>query len=314
MIAYIFRRVLFFGLTLLLTSLLIFAAVRLLPGDVETAVLGRGAEPAARAALRQELGLDLPFFVQYANWLGGFLRGDWGNSYALKMPIMPLVMERLGNSLRLAFVAMLIAIPPAVLLGLLAGLSEGKPFDNAFNLISLILVGIPEFVMGIILINVVALEWRLLPPSASVAPDASFGEALPRLILPSLTAAAVLLAYIGRLTRVGVIAELRRTYVRTAVLKGLRWRQVVFKHVLRNALLPTITVIAISIGWLISGLVVIENVFAYPGLGRLMVFAIQQRDLPLILGGVMISVTVFALANLIADLLYAALNPRIRLS
>jgi len=314
MIGYLIRRVLFFGLTLLLTSLLIFAAVRLLPGDVESAVLGRGAEPAARAALREELGLDLPFFVQYANWLSGFLRGDWGNSYALKLPIRPLVMERLGNSLRLALIAMLVAIPPSVLLGLLAGLNEGKPFDTAFSLISLILVGIPEFVMGIILINVVALEWKLLPSSASVPPDASFGEALPRLILPSLTAAAVLLAYIGRLTRVGVIAEMRRTYVRTAVLKGLSWRQVVFKHVLRNALLPTITVIAISLGWLISGLVVIEQVFAYPGLGRLMVFAIQQRDLPLILGGVMIAVTVFALANLVADLLYAALNPRIRLS
>jgi peptide/nickel transport system permease protein len=313
MTAYLIRRVLFFGLTLLLTSLIVFAAVRLLPGDVETAVLGRGAEPAARAALREELGLDLPFFMQYGNWLGGFLSGDWGKSYAMRLPIMPLVMERLGNSLRLALIAMLIAVPPSVLLGLFAGLNEGKPFDTIFSLGSLILVGIPEFVMGILLINVVALGWGILPPSASVPPDASFGEALPRLILPSLTAAAVLLAYIGRLTRVGVIAEMRRTYVRTAVLKGLRWRQVIFKHVLRNALLPTITVIAISLGWLISGLVVIENVFAYPGLGRLMVFAIQQRDLPLILGGVMIAVTVFALANLIADLLYAALNPRIRL-
>ncbi len=313
MTAYLIRRILFFGLTLLLTSLIVFAAVRLLPGDVETAVLGRGAEPAARAALREELGLDLPFLMQYGNWLGGFLSGDWGKSYAMKLPIMPLVMERLGNSLRLALIAMLIAVPPSVLLGLFAGLNEGKPFDTIFSLGSLILVGIPEFVMGILLINVVALGWGILPPSASVPPDASFGEALPRLILPSLTAAAVLLAYIGRLTRVGVIAEMRRTYVRTAVLKGLRWRQVIFKHVLRNALLPTITVIAISLGWLISGLVVIENVFAYPGLGRLMVFAIQQRDLPLILGGVMIAVTVFALANLIADLLYAALNPRIRL-
>ncbi len=313
MTAYLIRRILFFGLTLLLTSLIVFAAVRLLPGDVETAVLGRGAEPAARAALREELGLDLPFLMQYGNWLGGFLSGDWGKSYAMKLPIMPLVMERLGNSLRLALIAMLIAVPPSVLLGLFAGLNEGKPFDTIFSLGSLILVGIPEFVMGILLINVVALGWGILPPSASVPPDASFGEALPRLILPSLTAAAVLLAYIGRLTRVGVIAEMRRTYVRTAVLKGLRWRQVIFKHVLRNALLPTITVIAISLGWLISGLVVIENVFAYPGLGRLMVFAIQQRDLPLTLGGVMIAVTVFALANLIADLLYAALNPRIRL-
>jgi peptide/nickel transport system permease protein len=313
MTPFLLRRLAFFALTLFLTSIMVFAAARLLPGDVARAILGRDAGEAAVENLRRELGLDQPFFMQYANWLAGFVRGDWGDSFSQRQPIMPLVMQRLGNSLRLALVAMLIAIPPAVILGLLAGLNENKPFDTLFSLGSLILVGIPEFIVGIILINVVALGWKWLPASASIPPDTPFWEALPRLILPSLTVAAVLLAYIGRLVRVGVINELQKPYVRTATLKGLSYWQVVFGHVLRNALLPAITVIAISLGWLVSGLVVIENVFSYPGLGRLMVFAINNRDLPLIQAGVMISVTVFAGANLIADLLYAALNPRIRL-
>jgi peptide/nickel transport system permease protein len=313
MTAFLLRRFAFFALTLFLTSIMVFAAARLLPGDVARAILGRDAGEAAVENLRRELGLDQPFFMQYANWLAGFVRGDWGDSFSQRQPIMPLVMQRLGNSLRLALVAMLIAIPPAVILGLLAGLNENKPFDTLFSLGSLILVGIPEFIVGIILINVVALGWKWFPASASIPPDTPFIDALPRLILPSLTVAAVLLAYIGRLVRVGVINELQKPYVRTATLKGLSYWQVVFGHVLRNALLPAITVIAISLGWLVSGLVVIENVFSYPGLGRLMVFAINNRDLPLIQAGVMISVTVFAGANLIADLLYAALNPRIRL-
>jgi peptide/nickel transport system permease protein len=313
MTSYIVRRIGFFFLTLLLTSIIIFTATYLLPGDVAGAILGRDASPQARENLRRELGLDQPFILQYVHWLTKFAQGDWGTSYVMKGPIQPLVFQRLGNSLRLALIAMLFSIPPSIILGMLAGLNENKPFDVIFSVGSLILVGLPEFVTGIILINVVALQWKLFPSSSAVSPDATFGEALPSLILPSITAAAVLLAYIGRLTRIGVITELRRPYVRTAMLKGLPYWQVVFKHVLRNALLPTITVIAISLGWLISGLVVIENVFAYPGLGRLMVFAIDKRDLPLIQAGVMLSVMVFAFANLLADLLYSYLNPRIRL-
>ena len=313
MISFLVRRFGYFLLTLWLASIMIFAATSLLPGDVAGVILGREATPEARENLRRELGLDQPFVTQYANWLSRFIQGDWGLSYNLRTPIEPLVMQRLGNSLRLASIAVLIAVLPAILLGVLAGLRENRPFDAIFSVGSLILVGLPEFVTGIILINVVALQWRLLPASSAVSPDASFAEALPSLILPSITAATVLLAYIGRLTRIGVISELKKPYVRTATLKGLPYRQIIFKHVLRNALLPTVTVIAISLGWLISGLVVIENVFSYPGLGRLMVYAIDNRDLPLIQAGAMISVAVFALANFLADLVYSLLNPRIRL-
>jgi peptide/nickel transport system permease protein len=175
-------------------------------------------------------------------------------------------------------------------------------------------VGLPEFVTGLVLIQIFSRWLGWLPANSSVRPGATIVEMLPMLILPALTATLVLLAYIIRLTRAGVLEELNRPYVRTATLKGLPRRVVIFKHVLRNALLPTITVIAISFGWLISGLIVIENVFNYPGLGRMLVFAIDRRDLPLMQAITMITVIGFALANLVADLVYAWLNPRIRLS
>jgi peptide/nickel transport system permease protein len=204
-------------------------------------------------------------------------------------------------------------VPLAVLLGVVAGLNEDKAADNLISIASLSVVGLPEFVTGVILIEILAFRLEWLPANSSIQADATFREALPMLILPALTATLVLLAYIARLTRAGVVEELKRPYVRTAVLKGLPRRTVVFKHVLRNALLPTITVIAISFGWLISGLIVIENVFNYPGLGRLLIFAIDRRDLPLLQAITMVTVLAFALANLAADLLYAWLNPRIRL-
>jgi peptide/nickel transport system permease protein len=226
-------------------------------------------------------------------------------------------MERTIHSLWLALVALVISVPLAVILGVIAGLNENKPVDSAISVSSLAVVGLPEFVTGIVLIQIFSFwprqhGWPALPANSSIPPDATFLEALPMLILPALTAMLVLLAYIARLTRAGVIEELKRPYVRTADLKGIPRRAVVIRHVLRNALLPTITVIAISVGWLISGLVVIENVFNYPGLGRLLIFAIDRRDLPLIQAVVMITVLGFALANLLADLLYALLNPRIR--
>jgi peptide/nickel transport system permease protein len=313
MTRYLFRRLAFLGLTLLLTSLLVFGITQLLPGDVARVILGREASEAALQALRVELRLDQPLPVQYANWLGGFLTGDWGASYSTGLPIRPLVLERLGNSLMLALLTMAIAVPLSVGLGIVAALKQDRAADNAISVGSLAVVGLPEFITGLVLIQVLALRFHLFPANSSIRPGAGFGEALPYLVLPALTATLVLLAYIARLTRAGVIEELKKDYVRTATLKGLSRRAVVVRHVLRNALLPTITVVAISFGWLISGLIVIENVFNYPGLGRLMTFAIDRRDLPLMQAITMLTVLGFALANLGADLLYAYLNPRIRL-
>jgi peptide/nickel transport system permease protein len=313
MALYVLRRLGFLILTLLLTSLIIFMVTQWLPGDVARVILGREAGEEALEELRRELGLNDPLPVQYVRWLGDFVTGDWGRSFSTESAVRPLVMGRLGNSLQLAAVILVISVPSAILLGVIAGLNEGSLIDNMISISALSVVGLPEFVTGLILIQIFAFELDLLPASSSIAPADSFLEILPRLILPALTATLVLLAYIARLTRAGVIEELKEPYVRTANLKGLPYRTVVLKHVLRNALMPTITVIAISFGWLISGLVVVENVFNYPGLGRLLVFAIGRRDLPVIQAVTMITVFGFASANLVADLLYAYLNPRIRL-
>ncbi len=323
MFRHVSRRLLFLLLTILVTSIIIFAITQFLPGDPCRVILGREAGDNALANCQEDLGLNDPFPLQYLNWLGDFIQGDWGTSYSTQSAIRPLVLERLRNSMRLAMLTMLIAVPLAITLGVIAGLKEDKPVDHAISIGSLSLVGLPEFVTGLLLIQLFAFvinDWldsafgiRPFQANSSVPPGSSFFEALPALILPAITATLVLLAYIARLTRAGVAEELKRPYVRTATLKGLPRRVVVTKHVLRNALLPTITVIAISFGWLISGLIVIENVFNYPGLGRLMLFAIDRRDLPLMQAIAVVTVLAFALANLTADLLYAYLNPRIRL-
>ena len=313
MLRYLLRRLGLLVLTLLLTSLLIFIITRLLPGDVARVILGREAGEQELQTLRLELGLNNPAPVRYLRWLSDYATGDWGLSYSTKSEIRPLVMERLRNSLMLAALAALFAIPLAIGLGIIAGLNEHRWPDHVISIGSLVLVGLPEFVTGLALIQLFAFRWKILPANSSISPGASFSETLPMLVLPALTATLVLLAYFVRMARAGVIEELKKPYVRTADLKGLPRRTVIIKHILRNALLPTITVIAASIGWLIGGLIVIENVYNYPGLGRLLVFAIDRRDLPLIQAIAMIVVITFALANLGADLLYAVLNPRIRL-
>jgi peptide/nickel transport system permease protein len=307
------RRLVFLFLTILITSLIIFSVTQLLPGDVARVILGREAGEQALDALREELGLNEPAFVQYARWLGRFLTGDWGSSFSTKQPVLTVVIQRLRNSLMLSLVILLVSVPSAVLLGVLAGFNRDTWIDQTISIGSLAVVGLPEFVTGLVLIEVFAFQFKLFPANSSIRVTAGFWESLPMLILPAITATLVLLAYIARLTRAGVIEELQLPYVRTAILKGLSRRQVTFKHVLRNALMPTVTVIAISFGWMLSGLIVIENVFNYPGLGRMLVFAIDRRDLPLLQAIGMITVVGYSLANLLADIAYAWLNPRIRL-
>ena len=306
------RRLGFLVLTLLLTSVLIFSVTQFLPGDVARILMPRDASKDAIAAKREELGLNRSPIIQYGTWVAGFVTGDWGTSFAWDIPVRPRVIEALRNSLMLAAVALALAIPVSIGLGVWAGLSEHRLADHLISLFSLSLVGLPEFVTGVLLIEWLAHWLHWLPAISSIGPGATFVEAFPFLILPALTATFVLLAYIVRLTRAEVVEQLNRSYVRTAVLKGLPWPTVVFRHVLRNALLPTITVIAISIGWLIGGIIVIENVFNYPGLGRLLLSAIDNRDFPLIQAITMIVVFGVVLSNFTADLLYATFNPRIR--
>jgi len=314
MLRYLVRRILLLVVTLFLTSILVFGLTQLLPGDVARLILGRDASPAALENLREQLGLNDPVPTQYVHWLQGFVVGNWGKSFSGgNAPIRPLVLDRLGNSLRLAGLTLLISIPLSILLGVLAGLNENRLIDSIISVLTLSVVGLPEIVTGLILINVFALGLGWFPASSNIAPGATLGDWLKQLILPAITATFVLMAYVVRMTRAGVIDEMKKPYVRTAILKGLPQRQVIFKHVLRNALVPTITVIALSFGWLIGGLIVIENVFSYPGLGRLMTNAVQRKDIPQMQAAVMVIIFFFALANLVADLVYALLNPRIRL-
>lgn len=313
---FILRRLAFFVFTLFFTSALVFALTRVLPGDVARVILGREATEEQVAALRAELGLDQPLTRQYVDWVSDFVRGDWGRTFSgPRQDVRTIVLERLEKSAWLAGLTLALAVPFSIALGVVAGLTEGRLPDSLISILSLSVVSLPEFVTGLFLINVVARNTGLFPASSSgVGPETTFLEALPRLWLPAITATLVLVAYIARLTRAGVIEQLKQDYVRTAVLKGLPYRVVVVKHVLRNALLPTVTVIANSTGWLISGLVVIEFVYGYRGLGSLLIASIEDRNLPQIQAIVMITVGVILVANFTADMLYAALNPRISLS
>jgi peptide/nickel transport system permease protein len=309
----ILRRSLYLLLTLLVTSMLVFWLTQLLPGDVARLILGRDASAEAIQRFNEANGLNEPVINQYVNWLSGFVTGDWGNSYSGGgWAVQPVVLERLGNSLRLAGLVLLISLPVALVQGVLAALQEDRLVDSVLSVASLSVIGLPEFLTGIVLINVFALNLGWFSATSLVQPGYDIVDWLRVLILPALTASLVLIGYITRMTRAGMIDELKQAYVRTAILKGLPRRVVIVRHVLRNALLPTITVIAISVGWLIGGIVVVERVFSYPGLGSLLVEAVEQKNLPVLQASVMVVVFVFALTNLLADVLYGALNPRIR--
>lgn len=312
MIAYILRRLGMILLTMLVASIIIFFVTQLLPGDVARVMLGQFATDEAVANLREELGLNLPAGQQYLNWLRDFATGDWGNSLASRQPVRPIVVERLRNSAMLAGVALLLYVPLGILLGVIAALREDRLADQLISAVSMAFVGLPEFVTGLILIGLLAIYLDVLPANSSIQPGSSFFEALPYLILPALTVSLTSLGYVARMTRSSTIDVLRADYTRAADLKGLPRGQVLVKHVLRNSLLPTVTVVAMGIGWLIGGLIVTEQVFGYPGVGRLLIYSIQRRDLITIQAISMVIVAIYGLSNLAADILYGLLNPRIR--
>lgn len=311
---FLLRRVALLLVSILLSSVVVFGATQVLPGDVATMVLGRFASEEAKDQLREELGLNRPLLVQYGSWLGDFVRGDWGTSISTQSEVRPLVFERLVNSAKLALVAFLMYVPLGIVLGLIAAVKRGGVLDHVISIGSLAFIGLPEFVTGVVLISVFALGLKWFPASSAVAPGTGFWASLPQLILPAITVSLTSLAYVVRMTRSSTVENLEMDYVRTARLKGLSPGRVLFGHVLRNSLLPTVTVVAVGVGWLIGGLIVTESVFSYPGLGRLVLFGIQRRDLPLMQATTMVIVLIFGLSNLLADIIYAYLNPRIRYS
>jgi peptide/nickel transport system permease protein len=312
MAIYLFRRIGFIVLTLFLASIIIFAATQLLPGDVAQVMLGQFATPEAVANLRTQLGLNRPAYVQYFDWLRRFLSGDWGDSLVSRQPVRPLIMARIRNSAMLAAMALAFYVPVGILLGVIAALKREMPLDQLITGFSMAFVGLPEFVTGLLLISAFAFALAVLPANSSIAPNTSFREAFRFLVLPAVTVSLTSLGYVIRMTRASTIDVLKTDYVRAADLKGLPRGQVLGRHVLRNSLLPTVTVVAMGIGYLIGGLIVTESVYGYPGLGRLLVYGIQRRDVILIQACSMVVVSVYSVSNLIADILYSVLNPRIR--
>jgi peptide/nickel transport system permease protein len=312
MLRFFARRFAFMALTLVIVSAVIFAVTDMLPGDVAVMILGSEATDESLAALRTQLGLDRPAMARYVDWLTGAARGDFGESLRMRTEVGPLVLERLKNSLALAGIAFAVGVPLALALGIVAGLRKDRPVDKAITMTTLLGISVPEFVIGSVLIILFASIWPILPATSLIDPSANPLESVKYLILPAATLVLVTLAHTARMTRANVVRVLRTDYVRTATLKGMPRSRVVMRHVLPNALLPSITIIAINVGWMIGGLIVVETVFGYPGLGQLMIFAVTNRDVPLVQAVALLVATIYAVANLGADLLYAALNPRIR--
>ena len=299
--------------TLFLLSVLVFVGGQVLPGDVGRAILGPLADERAVDALRHELGVDRPLLVQYGEWIFNFIQGDMGTSYIFRAPVWPFIRDALANSLKLAAVAFVMVVPVAVLAGVIAALNANRPLDRFISIFGLSATVLPEFVSGIVLILVLSIWLRWMPLSATWPDGAGPLTQIYYLILPSLPLFLVLFGYIARMARAGTIEALDADYTRTAVLKGLAWPTVLRRHVLRNALLPTITVIATQTGYLIGGLVVVETLFRYQGIGALIFSAARAKDFPMLQAGVLTIGIVYTLAALAADLLYTVLNPRIRL-
>jgi peptide/nickel transport system permease protein len=300
------------AITLFLLSVLVFVGANLLPGNVARRKLGNLADQSAVDQLNHQLGTDKPILVQYWNWISGLLHGDLGTSLSYNLPVSQLIGPALLHSLKLAAFAFVIVVPLAIIGGVVAALKRDRLTDRFITVGGLSLAVVPEFVTGIMLILVFGLWLDLFPVSANAPDGSNILTQLKYLFLPALTLVIVLFGYISRITRAGTIEALDADYTRTAVLKGLPRRTVIRRHVLRNSLLPTIAVIATQTGYLIGGLVVIETLFNYPGMGRLIFTAANDKDFPLLASSVLIVGIVFLVATLLADVAYSLLNPRIR--
>jgi peptide/nickel transport system permease protein len=299
--------------TLVLVSVGVFAVAQLLPGDIGRTILGPYASPQAVAQVDHDLGTDKPIPVRYWNWSTSFVRGDWGQSYLLNTPVRPMVLQRLRNSIILGGFALLLIVPFSIGLGVLAALNYGKAIDRIITITGLSVIALPEFVSGVILIVVFAVQLKWLPASSTV-PNADPVDVFRQLLLPSIPLMLVLFGYISRMARAGTVVSLESNYARTAVLKGLPRRVIIWRHILRNSLLPTISVVSVQTGYLVGGLVVIEKLFNYQGIGLLVFDSAQGHDLPMLEAAVLMVALLYMVANLIADVLYAALNPRVRLA
>ena len=303
----------FLGLiTLFIVSLITFVGVEVLPGDACTTYLEREAYGAALEACYKRLGLDIPAYERYVNWAVGVIQGDFGYSLSGEMKINDVLGPRVKNSLVLASASILIGIPIALLLGIITALWRDKLPDIIISTFTIFSMTIPEFISATLLILIVAIWLEWLPGIVIVPTSASISELLPNIILPVIAISMIMTAHMARMVRSSVIQVMSSDYVQMAILKGVPYWKMVFKHVLPNALLPAINGVALTIAWLLGGVVVTEVVFNYPGLGRLVIESISNRDLPVVQALAIILASIYVVINLIADLLTLMLNPRLK--
>jgi peptide/nickel transport system permease protein len=312
MAVFIVKRVGLGLITLWILSVIVFFAAQVLPGDPARAILGPLAAPSAVKALSHQLGTDQPLISQYGTWIGHFVTGNLGTSNQLNSPVGPVLTKALGHSLELAALAFVLVVPLGILGGVVAALNVGKPLDRIISVVGLSATVIPEVVSGIVLILIFGIALNVLPISATWPPGAGLGTQLYHLILPAIPLTLILFGYIQQMARAGTVEALASDYARTATLKGLPRGVMIRRHVLRNSLLPTITVIASQIGYLIGGLVLVEVLFNYQGIGQLVYRAATAKDFPMLEAGVLVLGIAFMVATLTADVLYSLLNPRIR--
>ena len=298
-------------LSLFVISLIIAFVVELLPGDLAEAILGQGATPETVRVFRAELGLDKPAHLRYLDWLSGMVSGDMGVSLANKREISELVGIRLSNTLFLGGFAAAIAVPLSLLLGILAALYRNSFYDRAINVFTLTSISFPEFFVAYILILFFAVKFGWFPGISNISTDLSIGDKLFRSLLPAATLTLVVVAHMMRMTRAAIINLLASPYIEMARLKGIRPTKIIIRHALPNALAPIVNVIAINLAYLVVGVVVVEVVFVYPGLGQLMVDSVSKRDVPVVQACSMIFATVYILLNLSADIISIVTNPRL---
>lgn len=313
MARFLARRLLLSLVTLWLLATIVFIIANVLPNDVGRTILGPFAPQESVNALNHRLGTDRPLLVRYFDSMLGIVTLNFGDSYVTSQPVLPQLAGAIGRSAKLAGLALLITIPVAIAAGLVAARRRDRPLDRAIVLLGVTSSSIPEFVTGTILVVVVGVQFKLLPVLATPPNNADALTTIRYLLLPALAMAIVYFGYIARMTRAGTIEVLQSDYTRTATMKGLTTRQTMVRHVLRNALIPTVAVIAVQVGYLFGGIIAVEKIFNYNGMGQTMLFAAQRKDIPLLTAGAIVIGIVYMVATLIADVTIAWMNPRIRL-
>ena len=312
MAAYVVQRLCTVMLIMVAMSILVFLATHALPSNAAALILGQYSTPEMKTALEHKLGFDQPLMVQYWHWASQLLQGDMGRSFEMERPVAPILWDAFSRSAVLAGWSMTIVSMLGLTLGVVAAVWRGRWPDHAASIFTYFGVSLPEFYWGLVLVLVFGSTFHLLPSTGYASLSEGVGPFVSHLILPVATLTLTLLAHVTRLTRSSMMEALDSMYVKVARARGLPERLVILRHALRNALIPSITVLAQDFGFLIGGVVAVETVFAYPGLGRMLVGALERQDLPLMQAAILVLTAVYCLANLTADLLYGVANPRIR--